>query len=539
MAAPQETTSPGVAKVALAISGWNAVSRLTGFVRVLLVGAALGTTFLGNTYQSSNLVSNLLFELLAAGLLSAPLVGPFVSLLERDRREDAERLAGTLLGISLVGLGGIVVVLALAGHAVMGLLVAGVDDPAVRAAEVRLGAFFLWFFLPQALLYAVGAVASALLVAQRRFAAAAFAPVANNVTVIATMIAFMAMRHGQEPGLDLSLGPRLVLAIGTTAGVVAMTAVPVAALTRTGVRLRPRLDLHDPQLRLVARLGAWGAVLLASAQGLIAVTLVLANRVEGGVVAYQIAYTFFMLPVALVAHPVFTTLHPRLASHAQAQRWDAYGQEMATGVRTLVLLVLPAAALLAALAEPGLRLVRLGALDVEDARLVAGVLAAYALGLAGYATFQLLARAATSAGQAHLAALVGAGAMVVGAALMVAGSSLATGRGRVMVLGLAHSVAVTAAAITLLAVLRRRLCRQVSVAPSVARAVAAATCVWVVATAGAHFLGPSGRLGALVDVAVAGLLALGAGVAVLWALNTPEVRAWRRHLGPSLARSDA
>lgn len=539
MTAPVEVARPGLARAALAISGWNAISRLTGFVRVLVVGAALGTTFLGNTYQSSNLVSNLLFELLAAGLLSAPLVGPFVSLLERDRRHDAERLAGTLLGISLVGLGVVVVILAVAGETVMRLLMAGVDDRAVQSSAVRLGAFLLWFFLPQVLLYAVGAVASALLVAQRRFAAAAFAPVANNVTVIATMVTFMTMRHGREPGLDLSTGPRLVLAIGTTAGVLAMTAVPVMALARTGVRLRPRLHLHDPQVRLVARLGAWGAVLLASAQGLIAVTLVLANRVEGGVVAYQMAYTFFMVPMALVAHPVFTTLHPRLASHAQSQRWEAYGRELSRGVRALVLMVLPAAALLAALAEPGLRLIRLGALDVEDARLVASVLAAYAVGLAGYATFQLLVRAATSAGQAHLAALVGMAAMALGALLMVVGSSLATGRGRVVALGVAHSVAVTVGAVALLAVIRFRLCRQIRVAPSVTRAAVAAVCVWVVATVGAHVLGPSGRLGALVDLVLAGLLAVAAGVAALWALNTPEVRAWRRHLRPSAVRSDA
>ena len=525
-----EPSRPGLVRAAVALSGWNALSRLTGFVRVLAVGAALGTTFLGNTYQSSNLVSNLLFELLAAGLLSAPLVGPFVSLLERGRAADAERLGGTLLGISLLVLGALAMVLAVGGHTVMRLLMSGVEDRAVQSAEVRLGAFFLWFFLPQVLLYAAGAVASALLAAQRRFAAAAFAPAANNGVVILTMLVFIAIRHGQEPGLDLSIGPRLVLALGTTAGVVAMTMVPLVALLRGGLRLRPRLDLKDPQLRVVARIGAWGAVLLASAQGLIAVTLVLANRVEGGVVAYQIAYTFFMLPIALVAHPVFTTLHPRLASHAAAERWDAYADEVGMGVRALALLVLPAGALLAALAEPTLRLVRLGALDVDDARLVAAVLAAYAAGLAGYATFQLLVRAATAAGHARLAALVGVASMVVGAVLMVGSSSMATGRGRVVSLGLAHSVAVTAGAVCLFVLLRRRLGRDVNVGASLARAVVAGGCVWVVATLSAHLLGPAGRAGAAVDLAGGGLLATGAGVAALWALNTPELRQWRLHL---------
>ena len=173
MSEPEAVPSrSGLVRTAFTVSGWNALSRLTGFVRVLAVGAALGPTFLGNTYQSANLVSNLMFELLAAGLLSAPLVGPFVGLLERGREQEAERLGATLLGLALVGLGPLVVVLALAGHSVMRLLMVGVSDPAVQSAEVRLGAFFLWFFLPQVLLYATGAVASAFLMAQRRFAAA-------------------------------------------------------------------------------------------------------------------------------------------------------------------------------------------------------------------------------------------------------------------------------------------------------------------------------------------------------------------------------
>ena len=536
---PSDPPSPRLARAVLTVSGWNALSRATGFARVLAVGAALGTTFLANTYQSSNLVSNLLFELLAAGLLSAPLVGPFVGLLERGRQDEAERLGGTLLGLSLVVLGALALVLAVAGHQVMGLLMAGVSDEEVASAEVRLGAFFLWFFLPQMLLYAAGAVASAFLAAQRRFAAAAFAPVANNLVVTATMVAFIAMRQDQVPGLDLSLGQRLVLALGTTGGVVAMAMVPLAALARRGVRLTPRLDLRNPQLRLVGRLGAWGMVVLASAQGLIAVTLVLANRVEGGVIAYQIAYTFFLLPVALVAHPLFTTLHPRLASHAQAERWDAYAEEVAGGVRALALLVIPAAALLAALAEPGLRLVRLGALGPDDARLVSDVLVAYALGLAGHAVFQLLGRAATAAGQPQLPAAVSVAVMVVGAALMVLGSSLATGTGRVVALGAANSVAVTAGACCLLVAFRRRLRRTMCVGRSVARALAAGTGAWVVAAGCAHLLGPRGRPGAVLDLAVGGSLAVATAVAVLWLLQAPEVRSWRGLFGACAPADDA
>ena len=504
-------------RAALQVSGWNALSRVTGFVRVLTIGAAVGTTFLGNTYQSANLVSTVTFELLAAGLLSAPLVPAFVKLLDARRVDEAEDLAGTLLGVALIALGALTLLLAGGGQLVMRVLTVGVADPEVRGAEIRLGGFLLWFFLPQMLLYAAGAVASALLNAQRRFAAAAFAPLLNNLVVVATMALFMVVRGEGSPSLELDLVPRLVLAVGTTAGVLAMTLVPVVALARSGLRLRPRFDLSDEKFREVAREGRWVAAVIASAQVLVAVTLVLSNQVSGGVVAYQIAFTFFLLPFALIAHPVLTVLHPRLSAHAAAGRWDDFATDVAHGVRRVVLLVLPAGAVLAVLGGPALRLARFGALDGRGADLVARTLAAYAVGLGGYAVFQLLARASIAAGDARLPALVGLGVAGAGAALMVAASALASGSTRVVVLGLVHSLVVTAGAGGLFHLLRRRLGLPLPVGATVLRSGVVAAGAGAVALVTVGLVGAGGRVGAALDLAVAGPAAgLAAGVLLWW-----------------------
>src|SRR3954470_21031638 len=95
---PPRKPMSSLARSTVTITAWNTVSRITGFVRVLAVGAALGTTFLGNTYQSANQVSHILFELLAAGLLSSVLVPSFVARLTTGDRDGAGRLAGAVLG---------------------------------------------------------------------------------------------------------------------------------------------------------------------------------------------------------------------------------------------------------------------------------------------------------------------------------------------------------------------------------------------------------------------------------------------------------
>ena len=97
------TEQHAVARAAAGMGVATAVSRSFGFVRILMIAAVLGTTYLGNTYQASNSFSNVLFELLAAGALSAVLVPTFVELIDAGDEPEAERLAGNVLGRALIG----------------------------------------------------------------------------------------------------------------------------------------------------------------------------------------------------------------------------------------------------------------------------------------------------------------------------------------------------------------------------------------------------------------------------------------------------
>jgi putative peptidoglycan lipid II flippase len=413
----------------------------------------------------------------------------------------------------------------------MRALTVAVPDAAVRSAEVRLGAFLLWLFLPQVLFYGLGAVATAQLYGSRRFAAAAFAPVANNVLVIATMMVFRALHAGHPGGaggLDLPLSQRLVLAVGTSAGVAAMAGVPLVALRRAGVRLWPRWDPASPQLRALLRAGAWAVAYLAMSQVLVGATLVLANRVEGGVVAYQIAFTAFLLPFAVLAHPVVTTVYPGLAADAHAGRWASFADALGRGARSIAFLILPASALLVALAAPGLRLVELGALNAVGGSLVARVLGAYALGLVGYAGLQLLTRASYAAGDTRTPALVNVGVAAGGSVLMVVLFAVSSGTNRVVVLGLAHSAAMVGGAVALGVLLRRRVAAPWPVAATVGRSVAGAVAAGLAAHVVVSLLPSAGRAGAALAVVVGATAGAGAYLLAAWALRAPELGDVRR-----------
>lgn len=527
---PLATAPPGepLGRATATITAWNLVSRVTGFARVIATGAALGFAGLGDAFQSANVVSNILFELLAGGLLFSVLVPTFVAAVDQGHRHHAARLASALLGRALVGLGAIALVGAVVGPWIMRGLTVGSDQPELREAQVELGAFLLWFFMPQLLLYAAGAIATALLQAERRFTAAAVAPVCNNLVAIATMVAFAAVHDGG--GLDLTTAEKVLLGGGTLAGTVAMTAVPLLAVRRRGLSLRPRWTEPGAALGRLARKGLWGAGHVGLNQVLVGATIVFAGQVVGGVLAYQIAFTFFLLPHAVLAHPIFTTLFPRLSAHAAVGRNVDFADDVSLGMRSMALLLAPAAALLAVTALPVLTLVQIGQLDADGAELVAGVLAAYAVGLPGYSAFFLLTRASYALDDVRSPTVVNLGVTVVAIAGMGLSSVLVDGDARVVVLGLVHAVAVTAGAAVLYTRVRAMAGQPITIGATLARAAVGTAVAVLAAAAVVDAVGSADRSRALISVVTAGTVGVAGYVLALWALRTPELIPVQREL---------
>jgi putative peptidoglycan lipid II flippase len=529
---PADVPRDRLGRATAVITAGNLLSRLTGFARVVAVSAALGITRLGDTYQSANEVSNIMFELLAGGILYAVLVPTFVALLDKGRRREAAHLGGALLGRMLVGLGVLVVLGGLAGPLIMRVFTAGVPSGDLRDNQIAVGSFLLWFFLPQLLLYAAGAVATALLQADRRFVAASIAPVFNNITVIVTMLLFAATADtAATDRLHLTLDQKLVLGIGTSAGVLLMTMVPVLAARRAGLESRPRPRAPAEGLGELARKGMWGAGHVGLNEVLIFVTLVLASRVDGGQAAFQMAFTFFLLPHALLGNPIFTALFPRLSSHAARDDRHRFGLDLSFGVRATLVLILPAAMLMAVLALPGLTVLRgFGQFDARGVVLVAEVLAAYAFGLLGYTGFFLLTRASYALGDVRAPTLVNLGVTIGAIVGMVVASAAAHGDGRVAVLGLVHAVAVTAGSIVMLVRLRRQLHEPVPFASSLLRAgigtALACGAAWAVAAA----IGRATRTEALTSVIAAGAVGTMVYGAFLIVSHAPELDPLRARL---------
>ena len=508
-------------RAAAGMGAVTALSRAAGFLRVLVVMAVLGTSDLGDAFQSANLLSNVLFELLAAGALSAVLVPTFVQLLDRHDKEAAEEVAGRVLGVALLVLGAISVVGILASPLLADILTAGAA-PDVADQQRDLAAFLLPFFLPQVLLYAAGTIASAVLYARRKFAITAAAPIGNTLVMVAGLVLFR-VAAGSDPGLDLTTGERLLLVLAGTGGVLGFVGLLLVACARSGFRLRPRRLRGDTRVTAVLKHSGWGVALHTAGGLLLGAAILSCSGVEGGVVAYNAAWVFFLAPYAVLAQPVHTTILPELVIEARDHGLDRVAASLRWALERMGLLVLPVTAGLMALALPGMRVVAFGETSASDIELVAAALIGLAAGLYPYSAFLLFSRGYYALDESRFPGLVAVASSLVGVAVMAGAAVTLDGSARILVLGLAHSIAYAVGALVLALGLRRRTGASLLPAALVRMVLVSAVVGGAMWAAGQALLGDDpGRLEDLAFLAVAGAAG---GAVVLGAYKVLGVRA--------------
>ena len=311
------------------------VSRITGFIRIVLLAAILGAAL-----SSSFTVANQLPNLVAALVLEATFTAIFVPVLARAERDDPDggtafvrrlvTLATTLLAVTTV--------LSVAAAPLLVRLMLG-GDPKVNEP---LTTAFAYLLLPQVIFYGLSSVFMAILNTRNHFAAPAWAPVVNNVVAIATLGLYLMV-----PG-ELSVDPvemgnakLLVLGIGTTLGVVAQTAVLLIAIRREKVSLRPLWGVDDRLKRFGAMAAAMVLYVLISQFGLVVGNQIASTAAASGPAIYTYTWLVLMLPFGIIGVTVLTVVMPRLSRNAAAEDTDAVLADFSLAARLTMITLVP------------------------------------------------------------------------------------------------------------------------------------------------------------------------------------------------------
>ncbi|MFF4081284.1 murein biosynthesis integral membrane protein MurJ [Streptomyces sp. NPDC001777] len=456
----EERRSGSVLRSGAVMAAGSVVSRATGFIRSAVVVAALGTGLQADGYNVANTVPNILYTLLIGGALNAVFVPELVRA-ARSHPDGGAAYTDRLLTVCTVAL------LALTGLTVVGApWIVEVYAPGYHGAQAELTVALARYCLPQILFYGLFTLLGQVLNARDRFGAMMWTPVLNNLVIIAVFGIFL----GVATGSDGTLTPARAqwLGWGTTAGIAVQTLALVPALRAAEFRWRPRFDWRGSGLTRPLRAAGWLVMLVLTNQIAYWVVTRLsttvgqsaADREMAGVgyTAYSYAYQLWVVPHGIVTVSLVTALMPRMSRAAADHDLAGVRRDASYALRTSAAAVVPAAALLFALAPWVMGAVYgYGRTDDADVTVMAGMLMAFAPGLIAYSGQYVLSRAFYAMGDTRTPFLLNLVIAALNAGLSVAAYLLLPIRWAVTGMAGAYSVALFVGFGITAYVLRRRI----------------------------------------------------------------------------------
>lgn len=371
------------------------VSRITGFGRVIAMGAVIGPTYFGNLFQFSSTLPATIYSFLMGLLMSAFLVPPLVQCIQGNDAAAVRRFGNAALGsITIVlTLAGVVALVAL--PLLFVTVTFGLQDPVLQDRHLVLAVELALLQMPQIVLYGIIGTGVSVQQAYGRFALAAAAPAIENIGIIA-VLATSASTFGRGVEVEaVGTGQILLLGLGTTAAVAVHAGVQWWGAYRVGIALVPRLGRRgETEVRTILRQGRslvgyagsyWTAFLAA---------LVSAGSVPGGLIAFQMSANLCNFPVALTAVPLAAAQLPRLSESHHRDSLADFRKTYWAGLRLVLFFALPASALFAAIPHTLARAMAFGEMrGPTGTALLAACIGGLGIGVVGDAAMTLMTSA--------------------------------------------------------------------------------------------------------------------------------------------------
>ncbi|MEU1276942.1 murein biosynthesis integral membrane protein MurJ [Streptomyces sp. NPDC005805] len=388
----------GLLKSSAVMAAGTLVSRLTGFVRSLVITAALGAALLGDTFTIAYTLPTMIYILTVGGGLNSVFVPQLVRAM-KDDEDGGEAFANRLLTLVMVALGTIVLLAVFAAPLLIQLMsdtIAG--DPAANSVAVT----FARYCLPTIFFMGIHVVMGQILNARGKFGAMMWTPVLNNIVMITTFGLFIWV-YGTSAESQMGVqtipadGVRL-LGIGTLLGLVVQALAMIPYLRETGFRFRPRFDWKGHGLGRTVKLAKWTVLfVLANQAGVLVVTQLAtaageaSGRQGAGFIAYTNAQLIWGMPQAIITVSVMAALLPRLSRAAHDGDPGAVRDDISQGLRNSAVAIVPVAFAFLALGVP-MSMLLFASSGQEAAQGMGFILMAFGLGLIPYSVQYVVLR---------------------------------------------------------------------------------------------------------------------------------------------------
>lgn len=335
----------GIGRASAVMAAGTLVSRALGFLRTILLGVVI-YGLAGNVWDTANKLPNMIYLLLAGGVINAVLV-PQITRSLRDR-DGGKAYTDRILTLAMLILGSATIVLMIASPLIFKLFFLD-----ATGQTWRLGIIFTLLCMPQLFFYGLYTLLGEILNARSRFGAPMWSPVLANLFAIAGL-AWLLMNYPHQivDPSDWTTPMILILGGSTTLGIVAQALVLVIPLRRSGYTWRPNFSFRGVGLRTTSTVAVWAfAAVIVQQAGLLVSSNIL-NKVPSASQAQTNAFLFFMLPHSLVTLSLITVLFTRMSKAAHAGRVRAVTEDSELSLRLSAVATIPSTLGMLVLAGP-------------------------------------------------------------------------------------------------------------------------------------------------------------------------------------------
>jgi putative peptidoglycan lipid II flippase len=394
-------------------------SRVLGLVRDQVFAALFGAGLQYDAFLTAFRIPNLLRDLFAEGALSAAFVTTFTQTLQNKGKPAAILLWNRVATLVVLCITAISIVAWIFTPAIVGVLAPGFFSvPGKADLTIELTRIMIPFLL----LIALAALAMGMLNAFNVFGVPALASAFFN---IGSIIGGLLLGYSLAPAIGLT--PIVGMAYGTVIGGFLQLAVQWPSLLRRGIGYRPMLSFSDAGVRQVIRLMGPAIIGMAAVEINVFVNTNFASTIidpatgavaNGPVSWLNYAFRFMQFPIGVFGVAIATATLPPLSRSTANPDYSEFRQTLSHSLALVFLLCIPSAVGLIVLGEPIVSLVfEYGKFTSFDTVQTANALAAYAIGLAGYAAIKVLSPAFYALNDARTPMLISLGSIAVNYAM--------------------------------------------------------------------------------------------------------------------------
>jgi putative peptidoglycan lipid II flippase len=448
MVSSHSTAVRGIARAAVIVMVGLVLSTVVGLIRHILIAKVFGTSAAFDAFNTANRIPDFLFNLMAGGALASAFIPTYAGFLSSGNFKEAGRLAGAIASwILLLLASGAALAAIFAFPLVRFVLAPGYSQPDQIQTTVDL----LRILLLCPILFGLSGLVMGILNAHQRFFFAAIAPMFYPLGMIAGLV-LLAPRWGIYG-----------LAWGAVAGAALHLTIQLPAVIALRMKFRPALDVRNPAVRTVLRLMAPRVLGQSAVQLNFLVNTILASAQPiGSLSAITWAFSLMMMPEIAVAQASAIAALPTFSAQASQGRTDILRSSLASVLRAVFFLALPASIGLMILATPIVRMVfERGSFDARSTAMVTWALVFYAAGLVAHSMVEVLARAYYALQDTITPASISVGGMVLNVALSLVLVAAFSSAGWMLhgALALANTLATAIEMTALIVILRGKIQR--------------------------------------------------------------------------------